>query len=103
MKKLKLIPTICAIAVLFASCKKEDTCTGFGTLKLTNTSASHYHKIVIDSIDYGTLDPGKNKEVRLAAGSHILRFAPFGGSGNGCSSATVIVVECQTQSFTCGG
>lgn len=91
-------------AVLFSvfisttSCKK--TCSGSGKLKLTNKSANTVHRLMVDGVNYGTIDPGESEEIDLAAGEHTFQQVGISG-GSGCSAAKVIIVECETSGFSC--
>lgn len=104
MKKSIVTSSVTAIAVLisfwYVSCTK--TCTGNGTLELTNTSQSTVQRIMIDGVNYGTVDPGEKKDIPLAAGTHSFQQQGISG-GNGCSEASVIIVECKTTGFSCNG
>lgn len=78
-------------------------CNAKGTLRLSNTSVNTTQEVKIDGINYGLLYPGDTKEYSLAAGSHT--FITDGvANGDGCDSpATVIIIACQTESFSCAG
>lgn len=73
-----------------------------GVLKLTNTSISTVQKIMVDGVNYGTIDPGESKEISLAAGEHDFQQVGISG-GTGCGPASVIIVECETSGFKCSG
>lgn len=75
-------------------------CYGKGTLRLRNTSAGTTQDVIIDGISYGYLYPGGYNDYALAAGSHTFRQKGVAG-GSGCSTASVIIIECQMEEFTC--
>jgi hypothetical protein len=81
------------------SCKY---CDGKGTLRLTNASAVT-QKINIDGANYGYLYAGNTAYFQLAVGTHTYTFQNGTGGGNACSPATVIIVACQTEGFSCSG
>jgi hypothetical protein len=81
------------------SCSKL-ICNGKGTLKLTNKSTNTVQKIMINGVNYGTIDPGESKSVELVPGSYTFQQVGISG-GTGCSQATVNIVECKTQGFSC--
>ncbi len=85
-------------SINWSSC--EEACDGMGTLKLTNKSLSTVQKIMIDGVNYGTIDPDESKEIDLAPGEHEFQQVGISG-GTGCSAATVIIVECKTSAFEC--
>lgn len=91
-----ILGSICLVGV---SCGKLCPSSN-GTLALKNSSLNTVQKIMIDGVNYGTLDPGEDDTYDLPAGEH--EFAQVGISGGtGCSPAKVIIVECETQSFQC--
>jgi hypothetical protein len=101
MKKLNVI--ICMlISAFFVSSCSEMTCDGSGTLKLTNDSHSTVQQILIDGVNYGSLDPGESDEISLPPGEHDWQLVGLSG-GTGCSAATVIIVECEVSGYSCGG
>ena len=83
---------------ILSSCK--ETCDGMGTLKLTNKSISTVQRIMVDGVNYGTIDPGESKEIELAPGEHDFQQLGISG-GSGCSAAKIIIVECKTTGFSC--
>jgi len=100
---MKLIPRlIIGIILLFflTTCKNLTCLKTTGTLKLTNTSVSTIQKMLVDGINYGTLDPGESKEIDLAVGTHTFSFEGISG-GTGCSAGSVIIQQCETSSFSC--
>ena len=102
MKNLILVTALMFTSLLF-SCTKEDDCDGMGTLSITNKSITNsLMKLKIDGVNYGTLDPGETKDVSLAAGRHDWKLEGING-GNGCNPASVIVVACETSSYSCSG
>jgi hypothetical protein len=105
---MKTIHVSLAIAAMLlvtglSSCKKKEaTCSGSGTLKLTNSSHATVQRAMIDGVNYGSLDPGEAKEISLPAGQHDWQLVGISG-GSGCSAAKVTIVECKTAGFECGG
>ncbi len=106
MKKIKsiLILTALLIIPLFigSSCEPIEECDGHGTLSLTNKSHSTVQRIMINGVNYGTLDPGEHKDIELVPGVYSWQLVGISG-GTGCSAATVTIVECETQGFSCSG
>jgi hypothetical protein len=107
MKKLyaifMMIMIVFVIGFTTTSCKKTDTgCSGMGTLSLSNQSNSTTQQIMIDGASYGKLYPGQSKDISLAAGTHTWQLVGLSG-GNGCTQASVIIVECQSTGFYCDG
>lgn len=101
MKKLLSISSLILtffILTIMLSCDSD--CEGKGYLKLTNTSTGTVQRIMIDGINYGSLDPGESKSISLPAGEHEFQQVGISG-GAGCSPAKVIIVECETQGFEC--
>ena len=99
-KKITSIIMILLFLGLFSLSSCEKSCSGKGTLKLTNKSLHTVQKIMIDGVNYGTIDPGESKEIELAAGEHDFQQVGISG-GAGCSAAKVIIVECETSGFSC--
>jgi hypothetical protein len=101
MKKLfsifSLIITF-SILTIMLSCQSD--CDGKGYLKLTNNSLNTVQRIMIDGVNYGSLDPGESKSISLPAGEHEFQQVGISG-GSGCSAAKVIIIECETQGFSC--
>ncbi|HEY5124469.1 MAG TPA: hypothetical protein VIK14_12110 [Ignavibacteria bacterium] len=105
MKKIKIILIVIALLVIAASTNfscdpPKDDCDGKGTLSIENKSLSTVQRLMIDGVNYGSVDPGDKKEAKLAPGTHSWQMAGISG-GTGCSAATVIIVACQTSSFSC--
>ena len=101
MKKLLSISSLIltfSILTIMLSCKSD--CGGKGDLKLTNKSINTVQRIMIDGVNYGTLDPGESEIISLRAGEHEFQQVGISG-GSGCSSAKVIIIECETQGFSC--
>jgi hypothetical protein len=71
-----------------------------GKLALKNNSLNTVQKIMIDGVNYGTLDPGEDDTYDLPAGEHEFQQVGISG-GTGCAPAKVIIIECETQSFKC--
>lgn len=101
--RILVLPILISVMSLTSCNKSKDKgCTsGSGTLKLTNSSHGTVQRIMIDGVNYGSLDPGESKDISLAAGQHDWQLQGISG-GTGCSSAKVTIVECQTTSFQCG-
>ena len=100
MKTLVLI-FAAVLSLMLSSCDELNFCNGMGTLSVENKSDGTLQKLMIDGVNYGTIDPGETKEVKLAAGSH--NWKVVGYNGGGCNEASVIIVECETTSFSCDG
>ena len=101
MIKRKLIVFIIIVATgLIYSSSCNEICNGMGTLKLTNKSVGTVQKILIDGVNYGTIDPGESKEIDLAPGEHDFQQVGVSG-GTGCGVASVIIIECKTSAFEC--
>ena len=98
---IKLIVAIVVIIAAFTSfsCDKIG-CDGKGTLSLENKSLNTVQRIMIDGVNYGSLDPGEKKDIELAPGQHLWQLEGLSG-GSGCSAAYVIIQECETSSFSC--
>ncbi len=75
-------------------------CDGMGTLQLTNKSLNTVQKVMIDGVNYGTLDPSEKKDFKLAPGQHVFQQVGI-SNGVGCSVAYVIIIECETSGFSC--
>jgi hypothetical protein len=97
-KQFILVAIALTVAMLSSSCKKD--CSGMGTLELTNKSLNTVHKVMVDGVNYGTIDPGESKEIQLAAGEHTFQQIGISG-GSGCSQGTVIIIECEKTGFSC--
>jgi hypothetical protein len=105
MKKIKIILIAIAFLVIAAStnfsCDPiKDDCDGNGTLSIENKSLLTVQRLMIDGVNYGSVDPGDKKDAKLAPGTHSWQMVGISG-GTGCSAATVIIVACQTSSFSC--
>jgi len=100
-KQIKLL--VFTLVIMFAaisfSCE-ESSCDGKGTLSLENKSIDTVQRIMIDGVNYGSLDPGEKEEIELAAGQHVWQLVGISG-GAGCSEAYVIIQECETTAFSC--
>ena len=91
------------IMIFMFSCNIDDSACktpGYGKFKVTNGSLNTVQRIIIDGTNYGSLDPGNSKEISLAAGKHDYTIEGISG-GSGCSPASVIIVECQTEGRQC--
>jgi hypothetical protein len=108
MKKFKLfLITIALLAIsasMNTSCEPvDDACAnGKGTLNLENTSISTVQRIMINGVNYGTLDPGEEKDIELSPGEYVFQQIGLSG-GSGCSPAFVTITACDWQGFTCKG
>lgn len=76
------------------------SCNGYGYLNVSNKSNTTVQKILIGGTNYGTLDPGESKEIRLAAGKHTLAFQALSGGG-GCNPSEVLITECGSEYIFC--
>jgi hypothetical protein len=105
MRKLSLTLITIVLLVIGASTStscKDLTCSGKGTLELTNSSLLTTQKIMINGVSYGTLDPGEKKSIDLSPGVYAWQLVGIAG-GTGCSMAAVTITECDTQGFKCSG
>ncbi len=101
MKRFNSVVILAFSAFLLNSC--VDTCSsGMGTLKLRNNSLNTVQRVMIDGVNYGTLDPGEEASYELAPGTHVFQQVGLSG-GTGCSPAGVIIQECKTSSYSCSG
>lgn len=100
MKNLVLITALIFTTLLY-SCKPDD-CNGKGYLDVTNSSTNTVQRLLVDGVNYGLLEPGDTKEISLAAGQHYWKLVGVSG-GCGCNPAAVIIVECETSSYSCRG
>jgi hypothetical protein len=105
MKKFKLlfigVVLLTFSASISTSCDKLG-CNGKGTLEVTNSSLSTVQKLMINGVNYGSLDPGEKKSVDLTPGPYVWQLVGISG-GTGCSAAEVNITECQTSTFKCSG
>lgn len=105
MKNLRSIIALLCLSTLFSSCileedmEPEEDCNGKGYVVLTNYSNSRLHRVYINNVSYGTLDPGESKEYSLTEGTYTMQQEGIGGGG--CSSFYVNVTECSRQGFSC--
>lgn len=100
-KKIKLLVSTIAVIVAFTSFSCDEVvCDGKGTLSHENKSLNTVQRIMIDGVNYGSLDPGEMEEIKLAPGQHLWQLAGISG-GSGCSAAYVIIQECETSAFSC--
>ena len=99
---LMAITFLVIVASTHSSCEPitDKPCDGNGTLSLENKSLNTVQKIMIDGVNWGSLDPGKTKECKLAPGTHLWQLVGISG-GTGCGIASVIIVACKTTSFSC--
>ena len=99
IKKVLILSVIITMAFVttFTGCMDIYT---MGTLELTNKSIGTVQRIMIDGVNYGSLDPSESKEISLAPGEHTFQQVGISG-GSGCSEAKVIIVAGQTSGFSC--
>lgn len=103
MKKVKLILIALVMLTITASVNTSCeglVCNGKGTLQLTNKSLHTVQKVMINNVNYGTLDPGEKKDYELSPGVYAFQQVGISG-GTGCSVAAVTISECDTQGFSC--
>lgn len=106
-KRIIILVALSSLFLSFSSCSPEeeeddDCIEGYGFLKVRNTSVNTVQKIMIDGINYGTLDPGDVGTFPLRPGKHEVQPVGIAG-GAGCSPAQVIIVECGTDMMSCSG
>lgn len=98
---IKLILAVVVIIISFTSFSCDNAfCDGMGTLSLENKSLSAVQRIMIDGVNYGSLDPGETQEIELAPGQHLWQLEGLSG-GSGCTAAYVIIQECETSAYSC--
>ena len=99
MKKVIFLCTVLIIGgvLIFTGCRKYRD----GTLSLKNTSTGTVQQILIDNVNYGSLDPGKSKDIKLPPGEHVFEMKGISG-GTGCAPASVTIVGGKTEAFQCG-
>ncbi len=108
MKKINFALLMAAIFIaalsINLSCDKLDAspCTGKGTLTLTNKSLTTVQRIMINGVNYGSLDPGNKKSIELTPGTYDWQLVGLSG-GTGCSAAKVNIVACEDQGYSCSG
>jgi hypothetical protein len=104
MKYFKLVFLIFVFVGLFGiSCKKstEPGCEkDTGTLCLTNGSLNTVQRIMINGVNYGSLDPGGHKDIELTPGTYNVQQKGISGGG-GCSAFSVNIVACVLQAYSC--
>jgi hypothetical protein len=59
---------ILLIASIIGMSSCDKVCKGEGTLSLKNSSLNTVHRIMVDGINYGSLDPGDHIDISLPAG-----------------------------------
>ena len=94
-----LIP-ILIITIGILSCINGCKDDSMGTLELTNKSIGTVQRIMIDGVNYGSLDPSESKDISLAPGQHKFQQVGISG-GSGCNEASVIIVAGETSSYSC--
>ena len=89
------------LLINITNCDVLDLCGGRGYLRLTNESRNTLHRIRIDGVNHGTLDPGESKTFDLTIGKHTVETIDITHGGNACSPFEVTIVECDTQGYSC--
>jgi len=100
LKSLKVVSLISAFVVLFSISCKELCLTGTGTLTLENKSLHTVQKIMINGVNYGTIDPDESKDIELSPGTYYVEQDGISG-GTGCSAFVVNMVACVPQAYSC--
>ena len=100
MKKFASFIAIVSIFLLTNTSCEDLLCNGKGTLQLTNKSLLTVQKIMINGVNYGSLDPGETESIELSPGVYAWQLVGISG-GTGCSMAAVTITECDTQAFSC--
>ena len=103
--KISFFCSFLAVIVQLTSCLPIDggvkpACSGYGYLRLKNSSINTIQVVVIDGTRYGSLSPGETETFKLAVGRHQFDQRSANGKG-GCSAASVTIVECDTDSREC--
>lgn len=88
-----------SLSVINTSCDKL-SCDGLGTLSVENKSLNTVQRLMINGVNYGSIDPGKTKEVELTPGTYAWQLVGLSG-GSGCSPAVANIAKCETSSFSC--
>jgi len=103
MKKFFLtlmgVVSFLSLSVINTSCE-DLSCDGLGTLSIENKSLNTVQRLMINGVNYGSIDPGKTKEVELTPGAYVWQLEGLSG-GSGCSAAAVNIAKCETSSFSC--
>ena len=86
--------------IMHTGCKK--ICGGKGTIEVKNKSLSTVQRIMIDGVNYGTIDPGETFSRDMFPGKYAVDVEGISG-GTGCSTAQLTVVECETTAISCSG
>ncbi len=71
-----------------------------GYIHVRNTSLHTVQRLLIDNINYGSLDPGQERYVEKLPGNYLVQLIGLAG-GSGCAAATVHVIPCSTDGFMC--
>ena len=100
MKKIVSFIVVGFIFLLMNTSCEDLFCDGTGTLQLTNKSLSTVQRIMINGVNYGSLDPGETENIELTPGVYAWQLVGISG-GSGCSMAAVTITECDTQAFSC--
>ncbi|MEK6833707.1 MAG: hypothetical protein AABY32_06700 [Nanoarchaeota archaeon] len=101
-KKMRSYSLVAGLGLAtYASFSCEELgCDGMGTLSLENASHNTVQRIMINGVNYGTIDDGETKKIKLTPGTYAWQLVGISG-GTGCSAAVVTIVECKTSSFKC--
>ena len=102
---INLLCFFTCLIMLFSSCVPEEMqpdCNGKGELTLRNTSTQTLQRVMVNGVNYGTLDPGESETYNLTPGTYTVEQDGVSGGG-GCGEFIVNVTECSSQSFGCGG
>jgi hypothetical protein len=100
IKSLKLVSLVFIFVCFFSISCKELCLTGTGTLTLTNKSLHTVQKIMINGVNYGTIDPGESKDIELSPGTYYVEQDGISG-GTGCSGFVVNMAACTPQGYSC--
>jgi len=104
MKKFNLFVLFSFIIISFTSFSCDNMCLngGKGTLSVENRSLNTVQRLMINGVNYGSVDPGETLDVELNPGVYEWQLVGLSG-GTGCSAAVVTINECETSSFSCSG
>lgn len=100
MKKVTSVFFLLIGCIVFSLSCGKPCAKNKGTLELTNKSLNTIQKVMINGINYGTLDPGEKKSFDLNIGEYDVIQQGISG-GTGCSAAKVNIVACETQGMSC--
>lgn len=88
----------------FTSCEEliletTPSCSG-SAIKVENRSHTTVQKIIINDINYGTIDPDEVREIQFSSGTYTVELRGVSG-GTGCSEGTIILDDCETRGYSC--